>query len=157
RFPEGIPNDTEELWWQKVLVHYLQSENQPCLFCGRTGTTHVLNPCRHVVCDHCFDGSNYSACPSCEHHVDQSSPFFEPPPDRRGAARCKGVIVRGTDAKCFVRRDGENDVRFHDRIVDGKPDEVQSGVLKLDDSPALAALFRGDVDLPVGSCAYALF
>ena len=43
-----------------------------------TGTTHVLNPCRHVVCDHCFDGANYSACPSCEHHVDRSSPFFKP-------------------------------------------------------------------------------
>lgn len=83
RFPEGIPNDTEELWWRKVLVHFLQGEDQPCLFCGRTGTTHVLNPCRHVVCDRCFDGSNYSACPSCEHHVDQSSPFFEPSPDRQ--------------------------------------------------------------------------
>jgi hypothetical protein len=37
-----------------------------------------LNPCRHVVCDHCFDGANYSACPVCEHHVDRSSPFFKP-------------------------------------------------------------------------------
>ena len=78
RFPDDIPSDTVALWWQKVLVHFLQAETQPCLFCRRTGTTHVLNPCRHVVCDHCFDGANYSACPVCEHHVDQSSPFFKP-------------------------------------------------------------------------------
>jgi len=78
RFPDDIPSDTVALWWQKVLVHFVQAEEQPCLFCGRTDTTHVLNPCRHVVCDHCFDGANYSACPVCEHHVDRSSPFFKP-------------------------------------------------------------------------------
>src|SRR5688500_9033990 len=44
-FPDGIPDDTEELWWGKVLVHFLQAEGQPCLFCRRTGTTHVLAPC----------------------------------------------------------------------------------------------------------------
>lgn len=78
RFPDGVPDDTEELWWRKVLVHFLQADDQPCLFCRRSGTTHVLNPCRHVVCDHCFDGSNYSGCPVCEHQVDRSSPFFKP-------------------------------------------------------------------------------
>jgi hypothetical protein len=78
RFPRGIPDNTYELWWTKVLVNFLQAGNQPCLFCRRVGTTHVLNPCEHVVCDHCFDGSNYSACPVCEHHVDRSSPFFRP-------------------------------------------------------------------------------
>ena len=76
RFPEDVPEDTLGLWIQKVLSHYLQSPEQPCLFCRRTGTTHVLRPCHHVVCDHCFDGSNYTACPVCEHHVDRSSPFF---------------------------------------------------------------------------------
>ncbi len=83
QFPQGIPNDTDDLWWKKVLVHFLQAEDQPCLFCGRTGTTHVLNPCKHVVCDYCFDGSNYSACPTCEHHVDRSSPFFKAEPDHQ--------------------------------------------------------------------------
>ena len=78
RFPDGIPDDTEELWWKKVLVHFLQADEQPCLFCGHSGRTHVLNPCGHVVCDHCFDGANYSACPVCEHHVNRSSPFFVP-------------------------------------------------------------------------------
>lgn len=82
RFPEGIPDDTLVLWWSKVLVHFLQAEDQPCLFCERTGTTYVLNPCCHVVCSACFDGANYSACPVCEHHVDRSSPFFKETPVR---------------------------------------------------------------------------
>ncbi|HYQ04475.1 MAG TPA: MXAN_6230/SCO0854 family RING domain-containing protein [Polyangiaceae bacterium] len=76
RFPEGIPPDTLDLWWRKVLVHFAQAPGQPCLSCRRVGTTHVLS-CGHVVCDHCFDGSNYSACPICEHHVGPSS-FFKP-------------------------------------------------------------------------------
>lgn len=77
-FPRDVPHDTEALWWQKVLVHYLQADDQPCLFCGKVGTTHVLSPCRHVACDSCWDGANYSACPVCERHVDRSSPFFKP-------------------------------------------------------------------------------
>lgn len=77
-FPDGVPADTGELWWRKFLVHWLQAEDQACLFCRRTGTTHVLSPCAHVVCDHCFDGANQSACPICGHHVDAPSPFFLP-------------------------------------------------------------------------------
>ena len=77
RFPEGIPDDTFELWLKRVAVHFLQAEDQNCLFCRRTGTTHLLRPCQHVVCDHCFDGSNYSACPVCGHQVDSPSPFFQ--------------------------------------------------------------------------------
>ena len=80
KFPNDIPEDTFDLWVRKVLCHFLQADGQPCLFCRRVGTTHVLDPCHHVVCDHCFDGSNYSACPVCEHHVDTSSPFFKPSP-----------------------------------------------------------------------------
>ncbi len=82
KFPQGVPEDTTELWWSKVLVHFLQEPEQPCLFCARVGTTHVLRPCAHVVCDHCFDGANYSACPVCERQVDRDSPFFSPTPER---------------------------------------------------------------------------
>ncbi len=81
-FPDGVPEDTTELWWRKVIVHFLQGPEQPCLFCARHGTTHVLRPCAHVVCDHCFDGSSYSACPVCERRVDRDSPFFQPSPER---------------------------------------------------------------------------
>ena len=76
-FPEDVPADTTELWWKKVLAHFMQAEKTPCLFCRRTGTTHVLRPCAHVVCNHCWDGANYSACPVCEQHVDRTSPFFQ--------------------------------------------------------------------------------
>lgn len=78
RFPEDIPDDTLDLWFRKVLCHFLQEHDQPCLFCGAMGTTFVLDPCLHVVCGRCFDGSHWSACPVCEHHVDRSSPFFQP-------------------------------------------------------------------------------
>ncbi len=81
-FPAGVPEHTLELWWRKVLVHFLQSQDQPCLFCRGAGSTHVLDPCKHVVCDRCFDGASYSACPVCEHHVDLTSPFFLPSPER---------------------------------------------------------------------------
>jgi len=83
-FPRGIPDDTFDLWVRKVLIHFVQAPGQPCLFCRRIGTTHVLNPCLHVVCDRCFDGANYSACPVCEHHVDRRSPFFKPSRVRLG-------------------------------------------------------------------------
>lgn len=85
RFPEDVPSNTFELWCRKVLSHFMQAEGQACLHCGQTHTTHVLNPCRHVVCSACFDGSNYSACPVCERHVDRSSPFFLPSPPRDSA------------------------------------------------------------------------
>jgi len=78
RFPEGLPRDTEALWWQKVLVYYLQGQEQPCIFCGEIDRANVLDPCRHVVCGHCFDGSAYTACPVCEQPVRPSSPFFSP-------------------------------------------------------------------------------
>lgn len=81
RFPDGIPEDTYQLWCRKVLSHFFQASDQPCLFCGATATTHVLNPCRHVVCSHCFDGGNYSACPVCEQPVDRASPFFLASPE----------------------------------------------------------------------------
>jgi hypothetical protein len=105
KFPDDIPENTFALWIQKVLVHFIQGEGQPCLFCRETGTTHVLDPCHHVVCERCFDGSNYSACPVCEHKVDRSSPFFKPSPDRVAGVehvRIKLLDV-GTDLDAAVR------------------------------------------------------
>ncbi len=76
-FPDDIPSDTHALWVQRVVSHFLQSPDQPCLFCDRHGSVHVLSPCQHVVCDNCFDGSNYSGCPICNAKVDSDSPFFK--------------------------------------------------------------------------------
>jgi Prokaryotic RING finger family 4 len=81
-FPDDIPRDTFDLWFRKVVVHFMQAEGQPCLFCRQIGTTHVLDPCRHVVCDRCFDGASYSRCPVCEHQINRSSPFLKPPKKR---------------------------------------------------------------------------
>lgn len=80
KFPDDVPTDTTALWWKKFLARFFQAENMPCLFCRRTGATHVLKPCAHVVCEHCWDGANYSACPVCERAVDRDSPFFLTPP-----------------------------------------------------------------------------
>ncbi len=80
-FPDGIPTDTRALWWRKVLSCFMEHE-QACLFCGLVGTTHVLSPCGDVVCDQCFDGRSYSACPVCEQPVDRDSPFFQPTAER---------------------------------------------------------------------------
>ncbi|MFZ6776004.1 MXAN_6230/SCO0854 family RING domain-containing protein [Undibacterium sp. Ji83W] len=76
RFPEDVPVDTHALWRQRVLSHFLQMPGQPCLFCSNSGSTHVLKPCEHVVCEHCHDGSNYSACPICGQQT-ESSAFFK--------------------------------------------------------------------------------
>lgn len=78
-FPDGIPDDTVDLWWTRVITHFAQALGQPCVHCRRAGTTHVLEPCAHIVCDQCFDGSNYTACPICNRKVDPTSPFFKPP------------------------------------------------------------------------------
>lgn len=82
-FPDDIPDDTFELWVKKVILHFIDAEGQPCPFCRAVGTTHVLEPCRHVICDRCFDGTSYSACPACERPVDRRSPFFKPSPHDR--------------------------------------------------------------------------
>lgn len=76
RFPDGVDNP-DELWRKRFLIHFLQNPNQACLFCGRQGTTHVLSPCQHVVCDHCFDGRDYAGCPICGGRVDPASPFLQ--------------------------------------------------------------------------------
>lgn len=97
-FPDDIPADTFELWLKKVVVYYAQAEGQPCRWCGKVGTTHVLRPCHHVICDRCFDGASYSACPACEQPVDRTSPFFKPskkhlPPRTKEAVRFKLLDV----------------------------------------------------------------
>lgn len=74
-FPQRVPPDTFDLWLDRVLVHYLQRPRQPCLFCHQVGTTHVLSPCLHVVCDRCFDATLYSGCPVCGGKTDES-PFY---------------------------------------------------------------------------------
>lgn len=74
-----------------------------------------------------------------------------------GAARCERVIVRGREPKNFVRRYGEERIAFHQRIVRGESDGHGLPSLQLNNDQVLAVLFQGNLDLPEGSSAYALF
>jgi hypothetical protein len=76
RFPDGVPNDTLALWIQRMLVHYLQREGLPCITCGGVGSTHVLRPCHHVVCERCFDITATTGCPVCGTKLIEGSRFF---------------------------------------------------------------------------------
>ncbi|MBK9370865.1 MAG: hypothetical protein IPN01_31990 [Deltaproteobacteria bacterium] len=76
RFPDGVPNDTLALWIQRMLVHYLQREGLPCITCGGVGSTHVLRPCHHVVCERCFDITATAGCPVCGTKLIEGSRFF---------------------------------------------------------------------------------
>ena len=76
RFPDGVPNDTLALWIQRMLVHYLQREGLPCITCGGVGSTHVLRPCHHVVCERCFDITATTGCPVCGTQLIEGSRFF---------------------------------------------------------------------------------
>jgi hypothetical protein len=73
------------------------------------------------------------------------------------AARCKCVFVRGQTVSRFLRRPNENVEAFHSRLVRGDADEPRSRPPRVDGSPVIAMLYRGDVDLPDGSSVYALF
>jgi hypothetical protein len=100
-FPAGTPLDTDGLYIERVLRWLLQEEHTPCLVCGKAAV-HALDPCGHLVCAYCFDGSNYSGCPICHGRIDPGSPFLEPartreplPLEQTGAPV---RLVIGTDA-----------------------------------------------------------
>jgi len=101
RFPAGTPYDTDGLYIERVLRWLLQAEGAPCLVCGKDAV-HALDPCGHLVCGHCFDGSNYSGCPICHSRINPDQPFLEPAPAReelRADQLAPPVrLVMGTDA-----------------------------------------------------------
>ena len=72
-------------------------------------------------------------------------------------ARCERVFLRGAAVAEFVRRPDEDAIAFYARLVQGAADEPRSRGPRTHDSPALALLYRGDIDLPQGSETYALF
>jgi hypothetical protein len=94
-FPDGIPDNTLNLWVERVLTLLLQMPEQPCVLCGTAGTVHAVSPCAHLVCRTCFDGSVYSACPICHRRIDQHDPFLQPAaPRRRPGARTSPQRLR---------------------------------------------------------------
>ncbi|AEI64962.1 MXAN_6230/SCO0854 family RING domain-containing protein [Corallococcus macrosporus] len=77
-FPESVPHDTQHLYVQRMLGWLFQSPEQPCIHCGAQGTVRALSPCAHLVCERCFNGHDYSACPICHRRLSPSEPFLKP-------------------------------------------------------------------------------
>jgi hypothetical protein len=65
------------------------------------------------------------------------------------------VLVRDKTVQRFRRRDGEDVIAFHARLARGEGGETTT--LSLGPGRTLAALYRGDVDLPDGTDRYVLF
>jgi hypothetical protein len=74
------------------------------------------------------------------------------------AARCQRVVLRGARAVRYVRRQDEDRASFHTRLLAGDSGEPLPGSPALpENAPCLAVLYGGDLELPSGSSAYALF
>ncbi len=105
QFPKNIPKNTWRLYVQRVLVNWLQQPAQPCLICGKSDSVHPLDPCGHLVCRECWDGSNYSGCPICHRHINPNDPFLKPEPSREKLNQPTATFKRldlGTDRNARV-------------------------------------------------------
>ncbi|MBX3228544.1 MAG: hypothetical protein KIT84_07820 [Labilithrix sp.] len=96
-FPADVPADTHALWRQRVLAYCFGGMRQPCPTCGQRGTSHLLDPCYHVVCERCFDGANYDGCPICGEHVSKKGPFFQPSAQDRASIPKEHVVYVRVD------------------------------------------------------------
>ncbi|MET9800072.1 MXAN_6230/SCO0854 family RING domain-containing protein [Streptomyces sp. NPDC006368] len=77
-FPASVPDDTFQLFVDRVFTLLLQWPDQPCVLCGRVGAVHPVAPCAHLVCHLCWDGTDYSGCPVCHRRIDPADPFLMP-------------------------------------------------------------------------------
>jgi hypothetical protein len=73
------------------------------------------------------------------------------------AARCDRVILRGAQIRALERAAGEGHAAFLGRLRSETGATVGDARSLLGEGPVLAALFRGDVELPSGSTCYVLF
>jgi hypothetical protein len=107
QFPRNIPKDTWRLYVQRVLVYYYQQPEQPCLLCGKENAVHPINPCGHLICRECWDGSNYSGCPICHRHINPDDPFLKPAPAREKLTTYTNHLTRlelGTERESLVEK-----------------------------------------------------
>jgi stress response protein SCP2 len=95
-FPNGVPEDTWQLYVERVITFLAQQPNQPCVLCGSVGTVMALDPCGHLVCSRCWDGSNYSGCPICHRHINPDQAFLKPTPARE-ALNTDGLTLTRLD------------------------------------------------------------
>jgi hypothetical protein len=100
-FPASVPDDTFQLWVDRVFTLLLQWPKQPCVLCGTVGSVHPVAPCAHLVCRECWDGADYSGCPICHRRIDPADPFLKPAPPRRARETAVGplkLLALGRDA-----------------------------------------------------------
>ncbi|MGW0435806.1 MXAN_6230/SCO0854 family RING domain-containing protein [Micromonospora sp. NPDC003197] len=76
KFPRSVPADTYDLYLQRVFTLLRQEPDQPCVHCARTRTVRPVAPCAHLICDACWDMTDYSGCPLCHGRIDLQEPFL---------------------------------------------------------------------------------
>ncbi|MFF3321608.1 MXAN_6230/SCO0854 family RING domain-containing protein [Streptomyces sp. NPDC002889] len=77
-FPVSVPDNTCQLYVERVFALLLQWPSQPCVLCGTVGSVHPVSPCAHLVCRTCWDGADHSGCPLCHRKLDGDDPFLRP-------------------------------------------------------------------------------
>ncbi|MGW1067013.1 MXAN_6230/SCO0854 family RING domain-containing protein [Streptomyces aureus] len=101
-FPASVPDDTFQLYVDRVFTLLLQWPAQPCVLCATVGTVHPVSPCAHLVCRSCWDGGDYAGCPLCHRRIDPSDPFLKPAPPRVPRELSVGplkLLALGTDLR----------------------------------------------------------
>ncbi|MFI7328895.1 MXAN_6230/SCO0854 family RING domain-containing protein [Streptomyces rubiginosohelvolus] len=100
-FPASVPDDTLQLYVDRVFTLLLQWPHQPCVLCSTVGSVHPVAPCAHLVCRECWDGADYSGCPICHRRTAGEDPFLRPAPPHRRVETAAGPVqplALGTDA-----------------------------------------------------------
>ncbi|WP_098898497.1 MXAN_6230/SCO0854 family RING domain-containing protein [Streptomyces sp. st77] len=100
-FPASVPDDTLQLYVDRVFTLLLQWPHQPCVLCSTVGSVHPVAPCAHLVCRECWDGADYSGCPICHRRTAGDDPFLRPAPPHRRVETAAGPVqplTLGTDA-----------------------------------------------------------
>ncbi|WP_306820000.1 RING finger family 4 domain-containing protein [Streptomyces sp. DSM 40750] len=106
-FPASVPDDTFQLYVDRVFTLLLQWPNQPCVLCGTVGSVHPVSPCAHLVCGECWDGADYAGCPICHRRIDGADAFLKPEHSRGSRELAVGplkLLALGKDAKADAVR-----------------------------------------------------
>lgn len=106
-FPASVPDDTFQLFVDRVFTLLLQWPKQPCVLCGTVGSVHPVSPCAHLVCRECWDGADYAGCPICHRRIDRDDPFLKPAAPRHAREVAVGplkLLALGKDSRADAVR-----------------------------------------------------
>ncbi len=79
QLPAGVPGDPPSQYLRRILSWLATSAAQPCPWCGEIKEVGALDPCGHLVCRTCWDGTGYTGCPTCHRRVTLGEPFIATP------------------------------------------------------------------------------